>query len=323
MTAAYTSLPTPLAARPIRYEIEEVPQPRTIGEHFVASKEYLSRDRHRVGDSYSVNLNLPFNWKAAGDPVTVSTISRQFVAPTGQLASFLDLIPEFPTSASSVVFSRETSFGLAVPTATAAAKTALALSYSGFLVPVETIAAWIKVSTQGLDDNNQASFDITNRLLVAVRKGEEAQVVAGNGSTPNLIGMLSVAAGIASAASVSAGIAAVRGAGYTPNAVLLNPANCDSARTAAATTYAYGYDPFRGVEILYGVPVYYSNAVPAGTGIVGDLSQSCAIGRRQEATIIVGHVNDDLTKNIVTIVGESRLAFYVVQPLGLNKVTLT
>jgi hypothetical protein len=311
------------AARPTHFEIEEAPRPRTIGECFTAHEAYKSRDGHRIGDSYSVNLNMPFNRKAAGDPVTMVSISRQFIAPSGQLATFLDLIPEFPTSATSVIFSRETAFGLAVPTATAAVKTALALSYSGFLVPVETIAAWIKVSTQSLDDTNQAGFDITQRLLVAVTKGEEAQVVAGNGSSPNLIGMLSVAAGIASAASVVAGLAAVRGAGYTPNAILLNPANAASAITAAAPSYAYGYDPFRGVEVLYGVPVYYSNAVPANTGIVGDLAQGCAIGRRQEATIIVGHSMDDLTKNIVTIVGESRLAFYVVQPLALNKVTLT
>ena len=135
--------------------------------------------------------------------------------------------------------------------------------------------------------------------------------------------LLSPAAAIASAASIQAGLAAVRGAGYTPNAILLNPANAASAITAAAPSYAYGYDPFRGTEVLYGVPVYYSNAVPANTGIVGDLVNGCVIYRRQEATINIGHVNDDIIKNIVTIVGESRLAFYVVQPLALNKVTLT
>jgi HK97 family phage major capsid protein len=306
-----------------RYEIEEVPMPRTLGEHFIASKEYLSRDQHRVGDRYSVNLNLPFNRKAAGDPVTMVTTEAHYAAPRGQLATFLDLITEVPTSATTITFARETNFGLAVPVATAAAKTALDLAYSSFLVPVETIAAWIKVTVDALDDSRQAGFDITQRLRVAVTKGEEAQVVAGNGTTPNLIGMLSVAAGIASAAGISAGIAAVRGAGYAPNAILLNPANYDSARTAAATSYAYAYDPFRGVEVLYGVPVYASNAVPAGTGIVGDLANGCTIWRRQEATIIVGLVNDDITKNIVTIVGESRLAFYVTQPLALNKVTLT
>jgi hypothetical protein len=306
-----------------RYEVEEVLKPQTLGEHFVASKEYQGRDHHRIGDRYSVNLALPFNRKAAGDPVTMISVDARYVAPRGQLASFLDLIPEVPTSATSISFARETAFTQAVPVATGAVKTALDLSYSSFLVPVETIADWIKVTTQGLDDSSQAGFDITNRLLVSVRKGEEAQVIAGNGTTPNLIGMLSVAAGIASAASVQAGIGAVRGAGYTPNAILLNPANAASAITAAATSFAYGYDPFRGVEVLYGVPVYYSNAVTANTGIVGDLTQGCTIWRNQQARIIVGHVNDDITKNMVTMVGESRLAFYVVQPLALNKVTLT
>lgn len=321
MTAAYTSLPTPLPARSPHFEIEEVPRPRTLGEHFIASKEYQARDHHRIGDRYSVNLDLPFNAKAAGDPVNLVSVDARYVAPRGTLASFLDLITEVPTSATTISFARETNFGQAVPVATGALKTALDLAYSSFLVPVETIADWIKITTQALDDSQQAGFDITNRLLVSVRKGEEAQVIAGNGATPNLIGMLSVAAGIATAASITAGIAAVGGAGYTPNAILLNPANVDAARTAAGI--AYGYDPFLGREVLYGIPVYSSNAVPAGTGIVGDLANGCTIWRRQDARIIVGHVNDDITKNIVTIVGESRLAFYVTQPLALNKVTIT
>jgi hypothetical protein len=319
-----------------RYELEEVYQPRTLGEYFTKSGEYTSRamgrngpsdgphpNGHRAGQSYTVELPMPFNRKAAGDPITMVSVDRQYAAPQGTLASFLDLIPEVPTNATSIVFARELNFGLAVPTATAAVKTALGLSYSSFLVPVETIAGWIKVTTNALDDSQQAGFDVTNRLLVAVRKGEEAQVIAGTGFTPQLIGMTSVAAGIASAASIQAGIGAVRGAGYTPNAILLNPANAASAITAAAPSYAYGYDPFRGTEVLYGVPVYYSNAVPANTGIVGDLTQGCTIWRNQAAHIIVGHVYDDITNNIVTIVGESRLAFYVVQPLALNKVTLT
>jgi hypothetical protein len=307
-----------------RYELEEVTKPRTLGEHFIASKEYLARDHHRVGDRYSVNLNVPFNWKAAGDPITMVSNEGGYMSTRGQLATFLDLITEVQTNATTINITRETAFGLAVPVLTADVKTALALDYASvILVPVQTIAAWIKVTTQALDDSRQAGYDITNRLRVAVIKGEEAQVIAGNGTSPNLFGMLSPAAAIASAASIQAGLAAVRGAGYTPNAILLNPANAASAITAAAPSYAYGYDPFRATEVLYGVPVYYSNAVPANTGIVGDLVNGCVIYRRQDATIIIGHVNDDIIKNIVTIVGESRLAFYVVQPLALNKVTLT
>jgi hypothetical protein len=307
-----------------RYEIEEVHPPRTIGAHFTATKEYQARDRHRIGDRYSVNLPVPFSWKAAGDPITMVSNEGSYIAPRGQIATFLDLIPEVPTTATTINFARESAFGMAVPVLTADLKTAIALDFSTvILIPVQTIAGWIKVTTDALDDSAQSGYDVTQRLRIAVIKGEEAQVIAGNGTSPNLFGMLSAAAAIASAASIQAGIGAVRGAGYTPNAILLNPANAASAITAAAPSYAYGYDPFLGVEVMYGVPVYYSNAVPANTGIVGDLTNGCVIWRRQDATIIIGHVNDDITKNIVTIVGESRLAFYVTQSLALNKVTLT
>jgi hypothetical protein len=304
-----------------RYEIEEAHAPRTIGELFTASKEYTSRDHHSVTDRYSVNLPVPWSAKAAGDPIILQSIASGGVYPVGVLASFLDLIPEVPTTASSISYARETAIYIAFPVATGAAKLPQNLTYASVTAPVETMAGWIRVTVAALDDAEQVGFDITQRLLVGVRKAEEVQVVQGTGTTPQLAGILSTGVAIASAASITAALGVVRGSGFTPNGILLNPANAASAITAATTSY--GYDPFRGVEIMYGVPVYYSNAVPANTGIVGDFANGCVIWRRQEATIIVGHQLDDIIKNIVTIVGESRLSFGVTQPLAFNKVTLT
>ena len=62
------------AARPNIELVESPRTPTTLGEWFTSSKEYQSRDHHRVGDMYSVNLNVPFNRKAAGDPVTMVTL---------------------------------------------------------------------------------------------------------------------------------------------------------------------------------------------------------------------------------------------------------
>jgi hypothetical protein len=112
-----------------RYELEEVTRPHTLGEHFIASKEYLARDHHRVGDRYSVNLSVPFNWKAAGDPITMVSNEGGYMSTRGQLATFLDLITEVQTNATTINITRETSFGLAVPVLTADVKTALALDY--------------------------------------------------------------------------------------------------------------------------------------------------------------------------------------------------
>jgi hypothetical protein len=105
--------------------------------------------------------------------------------------------------------------------------------------------------------------------------------------------------------------------------VVVNPADAEKVRAAAQTAGAAFYNPNTGMQVAYGISIYSSIACPVGTGIVGDWAGASMIWRRWDARILVGLVNDDITKNLVTVVGESRLAFAVTHVAGFNKFTIT
>ena len=58
----------------------------------------------------------------------------------------------------------------------------------------------------------------------------------------------------------------------------------------------------------------------AGTFLLGDFSQ-VNVRMRQDATISMGHENDDFTKNLITILAEMRLVCYVPSNRVLSLVT--
>lgn len=301
-------------------------RPLSLSELFIKSDEYTShKDHHGAGGRYSVELSLPISRKAAGDPIDIQSVqTAPGVQPVGIPLGLIDFIPEVRVTASSLMVPVQTAMGSEVaPVASGVAKPAVTDTYASSVMPVETIAGWIRVSTHALDDADVAGYLIGNPLLRAVRRQEEFQIVQGTGVSPQLRGVLSASAAIPSAASLPAAISAVGAAGYSPNGVLMNPADVEKVRVNAQTAGAVAYDPNRGVVIYYGLPVLTSIAVPVGTGIVGDWLGASVIFRRWDARVVVGTVNDDLTKNLVTMVGESRLAFAVTHSAAFAKFTIT
>jgi hypothetical protein len=61
---------------------------------------------------------------------------------------------------------------------------------------------------------------------------------------------------------------------------------------------------------IAGLRVVFNNGVTAGTFLVGDFKKS-NLAIREEVNIQVGYVNDDFTKNLVTILAEMRAVHYI------------
>ena len=57
--------------------------------------------------------------------------------------------------------------------------------------------------------------------------------------------------------------------------------------------------------------------MPAGQFLIGALRTSAIIYNRQGAVVEMGFVNDDFTKNLVTIRAEERLGLGVDRPAGI------
>ena len=109
--------------------------------------------------------------------------------------------------------------------------------------------------------------------------------------------------------------------GRTPDTVIVNPADwgaMERTREGSGTgMYLYGMPgTFAGVN-PFGVRVVLSANMTPGKFLIGQLNGSAVVYNRQGATVELGHINDDFTKNLVTIRVEERLGLGVERPTGI------
>lgn len=212
-----------------------------------------------------------------------------------------------------------------------------ALTRAEFLV--QTVSHWVPVTTQAYDDSGLLQLYVDGALRDGLEDRIASQVLNGDGTNPDLLGLLN--AGIQNLDSTYFSGAPVNNAGddnenanrlrrakrliqttgrANPSFILLNPTDAEELETASSATEGiYLYPGSSG--LLGGLPVYPDNAVPAGTGIVGDGSKA-AILDRQEAQILVGYVDDQRIRNMVTILAEARTVLVVFRPAAFAKVAL-
>lgn len=203
---------------------------------------------------------------------------------------------------------------------------------------VKTIAEWVPITRRILQDAPQLAGYIDDYLTMDLAEELEDQLISGSGSGENFTGILNTS-GVLTQGTVAnennfdlirRAKTKVRLQGRTnPTAILLNPEDSqdmDIAKSGSASApYNYwGAGPFgagNGPSFLWGIPVVESEAVAAGTALVGDFSKSILYDR-EATTITVGTANDDFIRNIVRVLAEMRAGFGVIRPKAFVIVTL-
>lgn len=191
---------------------------------------------------------------------------------------------------------------------------------------VRKIATFIKVSKEMLADVSFMGSEINNELLELIQLKLDEQILLGDGIGQNLEGIdlnaTAWAAGTFAATIpdpnesdvLRVAIAQIAQANFIANGITLNPADAAKLQLTKSSTGEYTYPVYTpspdGVINIAGVPVIENNLVPAGTFYVGDWTRS-NLRIREDVNIQVGYVNDDFTKNLVTILAEMRAVHYV------------
>jgi HK97 family phage major capsid protein len=209
-----------------------------------------------------------------------------------------DLFPTYNTGLSDVKYMEETTHtnnaaeiaeetNAASPTAYGEA----ALAMTERSVPIEKIPVWIPVTEEQLEDVEGIGAFIDSRLTYMVRNRLDGQLVAGNGTTPNIRGVLS-ASGIQTQAKGSdptpdaffKAMTKVRGVtagtGFAePSASIINPNDWQDIRLlrTADGIYIFGSPTEQGPERMWGVPVVVTAAETENTGVVGDFANYAAL----------------------------------------------
>jgi len=227
--------------------------------------------------------------------------------------------------------------GTAGMTSEGAAKTQEDFDVNEKSAKVEKVTAYTKVSLEMLDDVAFMEAEIRNNLIELIALKADAQVLGGNGSTPNLNGITTQATTYAAGSFAGTfGTAAnnfdvlrtainqVEASNFLPSAIVLHPTDATFMELTKDTTNGYVAPSLflvsNGVTTFAGIPVIKNTGVTAGTFLLGDFNQ-VNVRMRQDATISMGNENDDFTKNLITILAEMRLVCYIPSNRVLSLVT--
>lgn len=300
----------------------------TAGDEFVKSEQFKQL---LAGQSQRIRMEVK-NTVTSGD-TTVFPMQKPGVI-SGDFApvTIRQVLQSIGVSTNMVNSLREATWNNSAAGVTqAAAKPESDITFEQYNVPVETVAHWIKVSNQLLADAPAIAAYINTRLRDGLAQEVDKQLLLGNGTAPNLSGLTDTGNFTAySAVSDDLLVDAINRAKYqlwaigrAPDTVIVNPADWGAMeRTRESYTgglgeYLYGMPGVAAGMNPFGVRVVLSNNMPTGKFLIGQLNGSAMVYNRQGATIEMGYVDQDFTKNLVTIRAEERLGLAVERPTGI------
>lgn len=250
------------------------------------------------------------------------------IAPFDRELRVRDVIGSARTIAGSVEYARETGFtNNAASVAETTAKPYSDLTFDMKSAPVRTIAHLFKASRQILDDVPALAAYIGLRGRYGLKSEEERQLLKGDGTGQNLLGLLPQATAFAPTWTaqdetpidrILEAISQAEDAEVAVNAIVLNKRDWRKIISTkdAEGRYIAEQSPF-GLQspMLWNLPVVATNAMTPGMFLTGAFGEGAQIFDRLDVEVLISTENeDDFTKNMVSIRVEERLAFAVYRP---------
>ena len=189
----------------------------------------------------------------------------------------------------------------------------------------KVIAHTMKASRQTLSDVSAVRSMIDSRLSYGLDLVEENQLLNGDGTGQNLLGIVPQATAYAnpltggdstSVDKIRLMVLQASLALLPADGIVINPADWAWIELLKDTTgrYIIGQPQGQIGATLWGLPVVPSMAMTIDKVLVGAFRTAAQIFDRWETTVETGYENDDFTKNLVTFLGEKRLALATYRP---------
>lgn len=307
---------------------------KSIGEQFVDSEGFKAfaatgfSKTARAGDMQIKATLTSATTDAAGsvgDAVQNTRLPGIMPLPQRRL-TVRDLLSQGRMDGSTLEYVKETGFNNnAAPVAEAAAKPESDLKFDLVTTSAKVIAHWMKASRQILSDVSQLRSTIDQRLLYGLAYKEEGQLLNGDGTGQNLLGIIPQATAYAAPITLTdpTSIDMIRLmmlqsalAEYPSTGIVMHPSDWAWAETLKDTTgrYIIGNPQGSISPTLWGLPVVTTQSMTVDKVLVGAFKLGAQVFDRWDARVEAGYVNDDFTKNLVTILAEERLALAVYRP---------
>ena len=246
-----------------------------------------------------------------------------------------DLISRGNTISNAVEFTRELLFtNNAAETAEGVTKPESVLTFELYSKAVVTIAHWLKVSKQIINDAPALVAYIENRLRYGVDLREETQIVAGNGVGQNLTGMtvspnftaFTPTTGDTAIDSLNRAIRALDAADYPANGVIMNPATWGAIERLKDDNKNYMVgSPFGAiVPTIWGKPIALTSSMTANKLLVAAFDIAFMYLTREETVVEMFDQDDtNVQQNLITIRAEKRGVLGGLRPASVRYGNLT
>lgn len=307
---------------------------KSIGEQFVESEGFKSFEatgfsKSARGGDLQIKATLTSATTAAagsvGDAVQTTRLPGILPLPQRRL-TVRDLLSQGRMDGSTLEYVKETGFtNSAAPVDEGAGKPESDLQFELVTTSAKVIAHWMKASKQILSDVSQLRSTIDQRLLYGLAYAEEQQLLNGSGSGQNLHGIIPQATAyaapitIAGATSIDMMRLAMLQAAlaeYPATGHVMNPIDWAFIETLKDSEgrYIIGNPQGTASPTLWSLPVVTTQAIAVDKFLTGAFKLGAQVFDRWDARVETGYVNDDFTKNLVTILAEERLALAVYRP---------
>lgn len=265
----------------------------------------------------------------SGGPATNQMRIPGIVLPGQRRLRLRDLIPVGRTTDSIVEFVREaTVTDNAQSQATqGATKGESDFTYTLVQSNVRTIAHWIRISTQMLKDVDQLESVIDGRMMFLLLQEEEDQILTGDGTSGNLLGLipqataysttLETALNITGATAIDrlrVAITQVQEANHIPDALVLAVRDWAAIELRKESTLGYIFtNPQNSTSpSMWGLPVVATTALASPQFLVGAFSMGTQIFDSQDASVEISTQDGtNFRENMATLRAEERLALVV------------
>lgn len=312
--------------------------PKSLGESFATSDEFkafaegrTSKARLEIKNTITGQSGSP-----AANSDTIVAPQRQVGIVSGAFRTLRirDVMPSGTTSSNLVEYTRELAFtNSAAETAEGATKPEAALTFELVSAPVKTIAHWLKLSKQVMDDAPALASYVDTRLRYGVDLRIDQQLLNGNGTGQNIGGLAKAgnhtaftpSSGDNAIDSINRAIYAVAAADYNATAIILNPADWGAIERTKTNDDAYVFGaPQKLAPTLWGLPVIATNTMTAGKFMVGAFDMAAQVWNRQGTVVEMSEADDtNFQKNLVTVRAEARLALAIYRPASIQYGNLT
>lgn len=264
--------------------------------------------------------------KAATDVVTGETIAdidRQ-VAPQPTRRAARDLFTIAQISGNAITYFMQSAYeGTPAVTAENAKKPQNSTQFTPTTLALSKIAAYIKETDEIVTDAPFLASEVQNALLYHLGLVEDSTLIGAVAGTSGIqagtygSGSTSIASDFADGLLYA--IKAIKGASaYDASAVIINPADMFALQTAKDSnlqyigggyfTGAYGNGQYTPVSAIWGVPIFESTAVAAGSALVV-AKQAVKVWVKGGVDVKLYEQNeDDALYNRVTLLAEERIA---------------